>query len=297
MVRDGAIARRGAPLTDVDGSAPAPVLGGYRCKPLNVMIVSAGWPRAERVPCGGSHLLTTRVLRSRGGAASASRVDQRQAYGMPAAPLRVLIVDEQPVVRKGVAHMLAGMDEPVEVAEAGDVAGALRSIAGSRPDLVVTEVALPGLSGIDLVKRLLDDASDLPILVFSSQEEAVYAERTLRAGASGFISKTTGEEAFLEAVRHVLCGQVYVNPRVRQRILAGMAGARTPASLVEHLSDRELAVFELVGQGRTRSEIAGLLNLSPKTVGSYRARIKAKLNLDGAAHLVQMAVQWVRAEP
>ena len=190
--------------------------------------------------------------------------------------------------------MLAGMPEPVDVAEAGDAAEALRHLAVSRPDLIVSEVALPGLSGIDLVKRLANDVPDLPVLVFSSQEAAVYAERTLRAGASGFVSKSIGEDEFIEAVRLVLRGQVYITPGVRQRILAGMVGARAPVSPVEQLSDRELAVFELIGQGRTRSEIAHLLNLSPKTVGSYRTRIKTKLDLDGAAHLVQMAVQWVR---
>ena len=205
---------------------------------------------------------------------------------------RVLVIDEQAVVRKGVTFMLERMLGAVDVCEAGRATEALDHLKEFDPTLLILEVALPGRSGIDLVKEVASGKPDLPILIFSGLEGSVYAERALRAGAIGFVAKNAEEAVFCEAVHHVLSGRVYVSPEVRQYIFAGIAGARPQEDPVERLSDRELAVFELIGEGHTRSEIAQLLSLSPKTVGSYRGRIKSKLHLDSAAHLVQAAVQW-----
>lgn len=209
---------------------------------------------------------------------------------------RILLIDRQPVVRKGGIHMLARTLGVVETSEAGGVEEALEHLQTFGSDLIISEVALPGLGGVDLIKRLVSTKPDVPILAFSSYNESVYAERALRAGAYGFVSKNADEKRFLEAVRRVLNGQIYVSPSVSRHILASMAGERSQGG-IDQLSDRELTVFEMIGRGHTRSEIADLLGLSPKTVGSYRARIKSKLELHGGAHLMQVAVQWVKDQP
>lgn len=183
----------------------------------------------------------------------------------------------------------------VEVEEVGDVETALQTLESHVPALVVSEIALVGHSGIDLVKQIVERWPELPVLVFSSREETVYAERVLRAGASGFVSKSADSDRFVEAVRRVLSGQMYASSAVSRSLLAGIAGSRAEGGSVDHLSDQEFAVFELIGQGCKRGEIARLLSLSPQTVGSYRTRIMSKLQIDGGAHLAQVAVQWVAA--
>ena len=180
-----------------------------------------------------------------------------------------------------------------EVSEASGPPEALHLLESYAFDVVVTEVALAGRSGIGLIEQILRLRPNVPVLVFSSRDESVYAERVLRAGASGFISKSADATRFIEAVRRVLSGQVYASSSVSRYILAGGSGGRADGGAVDHLSDREFAVFELIGQGHRRGEIARLLELSPQTVGSYRARIMEKLEIEGAAHLAQVAVKWV----
>jgi DNA-binding NarL/FixJ family response regulator len=214
--------------------------------------------------------------------------------GAGEAALHCLVADAQPVVRAGVVALLQRVVGPVEATMAGGVGELADGLADEGLDLVVTDVVLPGYSGADLVRFVVSRRSAAAVLVFSAQDEALYAERALREGADGYVSKFANEETFSEAVRSVLAGRVYVSESAQRRILEGLAqGSRR--SGVEQLSAREHEVFVLLGQGRTRSEIAEQLDVSPRTVGTYLARTAKKLNLRGAARVVEAAVRWVSA--
>ncbi len=211
---------------------------------------------------------------------------------------RILLVDDHPSTRKGLALTLG--DEPdLTVAEAvGSAEDALAALPGLDIDLVVTDLSLPGMSGIELVKHVHVLRPDLPVLVVSRHDEGVYAERALRAGARGYVSKLEADSVLVGAVRLVLAGGVHVSPDVQARLLGrsvGRTGDPT-AGPTAVLSDRELEVFEATGRGAPTREIAERMHLSVKTVESYRARIKEKLGLSSAAELMQHAVRWVEEE-
>lgn len=213
---------------------------------------------------------------------------------------RILLVDDHPSTRKGLALTLD--DEPdLTVVEAlGSAEEALAVLSGLPPggadiDLVVTDLSLPGMSGIELVKHVHALRPDLPVLVVSRHDEGVYAERALRAGARGYVSKLEADSVLVGAVRLVLTGGVHVSDDVQARLLGrsvGRSGDPT-ASPAAALSDRELEVFEAVGRGAPTRVIAERMHLSVKTVESYRARIKEKLGLSSGAELMQHAVRWV----
>jgi DNA-binding NarL/FixJ family response regulator len=184
-------------------------------------------------------------------------------------------------------------------AEAGDPAAAARELAKASPDLVLTDITMPGRSGLEFIKDLKAAHPDLPILVVSMHDELIYAERALRAGARGYIMKEAGGEALLAAVRKVLGGEIYVSPRMAAKILDSLSGRRPrgSSSPIEKLSDREFEVFQLIGHGKTTREIAAQLHLSPKTVDVHRGHIKEKLELRDATALVRHAVRWVETQP
>lgn len=210
------------------------------------------------------------------------------------AALRCLIADAQPVVRAGVVALLQRSVGPVVAATAGEVGELTEGLADEGLDLVVTDVVLPGYPGSDLVRFIVGRRSSAALLVFSAQDEALYAERALREGADGYVSKFADEDEFSEAVRSVLAGRVYVSETAQRLILEGIAQGNGRSG-VEQLSAREHEVFVLLGQGRTRSEIAERLDVSPRTVGTYLARTAKKLNLRGTARVVEAAVRWVSA--
>lgn len=201
--------------------------------------------------------------------------------------------------------MLAGMaaliqNEPdLEVcAQAGTTAAALDLVARHRPDLVLTDLTLPGSGGMELIKDLAALHPGLPVLVVSMHDELLHAERALRAGARGYLMKEAGGERLLTAIRQVLSGQVYVSERMSARILDAFSGRRPRSSVspIQQLSDREFEVFQLIGQGRSTRDIARQLHLSPKTVDVHRAHIKEKLQIKTATALVRHAVRWVESE-
>lgn len=211
---------------------------------------------------------------------------------------RLLIVDDHPLMRKGLALTL-GAEPDLEVAgQAADADEALRLFDELDPDLVLIDVSLPGMSGLELVKHLVARVPDVKALVVSRHDEALYAERAVRAGAKGYISKLDADENIVDAVRHVLRGGIYMSEDLKDRLLFGAAiGRKDPLqSPLEVLSDRELEVFEMTGRGLPTREIAERLHLSVKTVESYRARIKTKLNLETGTELMQHAVRWVEGE-
>jgi DNA-binding NarL/FixJ family response regulator len=211
---------------------------------------------------------------------------------------RILLVDDHPFMRAGLAQLIDKQPDLAICGEAGNPAEALTAIAKHRPDVVLTDLTMPGRSGLEFVKDLLAAESKLLVLVVSMHDETVYAERALRAGARGYIMKEAGGENLLAAIRQVLGGQVYLSPKLSARILEGMSGARPRASSspIAELTDREFEVFQLIGQGKSTRDIADQLHLSPKTVDVHRGHIKEKLALKDATALIRHAVRWVETQ-
>ncbi len=211
---------------------------------------------------------------------------------------KIMLVDDHPLMQKGLSVTLNAEDD-LEVAWVADSAEeALGSLHDHKPDLLITDISLPGMSGLELVKNVGAMYPDVKTLVVSRHDESLYAERAIRAGARGYIMKMEAGDVIVKAARRVLGGGIFVSEDINERLLLSMAAGKSFASNspFDLLSDRELEVFELTGKGQTTRDIAERLHLSVKTVESYRARIKDKLQLHSAAELVQHAVQWVDSE-
>jgi DNA-binding NarL/FixJ family response regulator len=174
----------------------------------------------------------------------------------------------------------------------------MHEIARSRPDLILTDITMPGRSGFEFIKDLVAERPDRLILVVSMHDEVIFAERALRAGARGYVMKDAGGENLLVAIRQVLAGQVYLSPGMSARILDDLSGRRPRGSdsPIEKLSDREFEILQLVGVGKSTRDIAAQLNLSPKTVDVHRGHIKEKLQLKDSTALVRYAVRWVETQ-
>jgi len=207
---------------------------------------------------------------------------------------RVFLVDDHPLVREWLAGMVA-LEPDLEVCgQAGDASAALASVPKARPDLIVVDLSLPRSSGLDLIKEMKVHYPEVRLLVLSMHDEATVAERAFRAGAHGYAVKSEPGPRIIDGIRCVLDGKFYASStlaaQLAGRIFGGAAhGGKTPEEL---LSDREMEVFRLRGQGRSLKEIADRLGVSVKTVGSYDARIKEKLGLEAAGDLVREAVLW-----
>lgn len=210
---------------------------------------------------------------------------------------RIFIVDDHPMMREGLAQLVADEADLEVCGEAENAASALESIPALVPDLVLADITLPDKNGLELIKDLLAQVPGLKILVISMHEESFYAERVLKAGARGYIMKHEGGERLMQGIRHVLTGGIHVSEAISARILERFSGQgstdnRNP---VQTLSDREFEVFQLVGEGRTTREIAELLHLSVKTVEVHRLNIKQKLGLKHSSELIRSAVRWVES--
>ena len=211
----------------------------------------------------------------------------------------IIIVDDHPLMRKGLALSLDGEVDFNVAAQMQSAEEALEQIDARAPDLAIVDISLPGMSGMELLKHMQARYPDIRTLVVSRHDEVLYAERAIRAGSRGYIMKLEAADVIVQAVRQVLNGGIYVSDEINERLLLSMAEGgreRLMQSPLEILSDRELEVFELTGQGISTRDIAERLHLSVKTIESYRARIKKKLNLDSATELMQRAVQWVESE-
>ena len=211
---------------------------------------------------------------------------------------RVMLVDDHPMMRAGLAHLIERQPDLTVCGEAANPAEALKALPGARPDIILADLTMPGRSGLEFVKDLLAVTPTLSILVVSMHDEAVYAERALRAGARGYIMKEAGGEAVVAAIRQILGGQAYVSPAMSARILDNLSGKkpRGSTSPIEKLSDREFEVFQLIGQGKSTRDIAEQLHLSSKTVDVHRSHIKEKLELKDATALIRHAVRWVETQ-
>jgi DNA-binding NarL/FixJ family response regulator len=216
----------------------------------------------------------------------------------PPARKKVLLVDDHPMMRAGLAQLINKQPDLMVCGEADDPAQAMRELERSKPEVVLTDITMPGRSGLEFIKDLRASYAELPILVVSMHDEMLYAERVLRAGARGYIMKEAGGEKLLAAIRQVLSGQIYIGPSVAAKIVDNFSAQkpRGSTSPIEKLSDREFEVFQLVGQGKSTRDIADSLGLSPKTVDVHRGNIKEKLELKDVTALVRYAVRWVETQ-
>jgi len=209
---------------------------------------------------------------------------------------RVLLVDDHPLVRQGI-RMLVGAEPDLEVCgEAEDAAGALRVLKDVGADVAVVDLTLKDSSGLELIKDIHQRFPKVRVLVVSMRNEGLYAERALRAGARGYVTKEEGPEEVLAGIRTVRAGEIHVSPRlasqVMRRIIPGAAQRQEGPPSVQNLTDRELEVLELIGQGLATGEVARRLHISPKTVDSHREHLKEKLGLGSAPELLKFAIQW-----
>jgi DNA-binding NarL/FixJ family response regulator len=207
---------------------------------------------------------------------------------------RIFLVDDHPLVREGLANLINGQNDLVVCGEAEDSAGAMTGIAKTRPDIALVDISLKNESGLELVKNLESQFPLVALIVLSMHDEALYAERALRAGARGYVMKRESTKSVLSSIHRVLEGGVYVSERVvnsmARRFSSSSKGAES--SPVERLSDRELEIFRLLGQGRTTAQIAEDLHLSLKTVQAYCARAKEKFGVGSLGELLRAAIRW-----
>jgi DNA-binding NarL/FixJ family response regulator len=207
---------------------------------------------------------------------------------------RVLIVDDHPIVRRGLADLIATRPELEVCGEADAIPEALRLVEATRPDVVVVDLTLKGGHGLELIEEIRARNDRVKMLVSSMHDESLFAERALRAGAAGYIGKQEPPERFLDALHKVLRGEISLSPRMANRLLHRVAsGEGLEKNPIEGLSDREIQVFEMIGQGQTTKQIAQSLQLSHKTIEAHREKIKAKLNLKNSSELSRHATQWV----
>jgi DNA-binding NarL/FixJ family response regulator len=211
---------------------------------------------------------------------------------------RILIVDDHPIFRQGMAQLLNHEDNLHVCAEAETAQQAMDAVERLRPDLAIVDISLRGTNGIELLKSLRVIAPKLPVLVLSMHDEALYAERALRAGARGYVMKQERPERVIAAIHEVLKGELHLSSTMSNQMIHKLiqGGAREKMkSPIDRLSDRELEVLQLIGEGRGTRQIADELHLSVKTIESHRAHIKEKLNLRTAPEMMRFAVQWVNA--
>jgi DNA-binding NarL/FixJ family response regulator len=211
------------------------------------------------------------------------------------AKAKVFIVDDHPFMRRGLAATISDQEDLEVCGEAAGKSEAMQMIAETEPDLVVIDISLEDGNGIELIKDIKGRWPEMKMLVSSMHEESLFAERAVRAGAMGFINKGEPVEQFVEALRRVASGRIFLSQRMTDRMLnqAISQNDDPPASPYERLSDREMEVFEMIGSGLGTKQIAAKLELSRKTVETYREHIKSKLNLSNGTELTRHAVQWV----
>jgi DNA-binding NarL/FixJ family response regulator len=220
-----------------------------------------------------------------------------KTHKVAAARKQILVVDDHAVLREGLVAQINREPDLRVCGEAGTARAATEAVEKLKPDLVLADITLPGRDGLELIRDLRALRADLPVLVLSMHDPSLYAERVLRAGGRGYISKQQSGQRLIEAIRHVLSGQIYLSDEVSTRLFDSLTGQRPAKTLspVEQLTDRELEVFTLVGRAKETKEISRRLGMSAKTVEAHRASIKRKLKLKTGPELTRHAVLWVEA--
>ena len=216
----------------------------------------------------------------------------------PAGVHRVFLVDDHPITRSGIATLINQEKSLTVCGEADSAPKALDMIQKLNPDLAIVDISLKTTSGIELMKNLKVLALNLPVLVMSMHDESLYAERALRAGAKGYIMKQEASDKILTAIRRVLSGELYLSDKMKEKMLHRLVNNKKDEMVfsIDSLSDREMEVFQLIGNGYSTRQIAAKLNLSVKTIDSYREHLKLKLHLEKGSDLVRHAIQWVKSE-
>ena len=211
---------------------------------------------------------------------------------------RILIVDDHPLFRKGLRELIEREPGWSVCDEAANAAQAMRLVEETKPDLVIVDITLAGTNGIDLIKNLASQIAELPLLVISMHDESLYAERAIRAGAMGYVMKDEPPKTVKAAIRRVLAGEMYLSPEMSASLITRLirGGGEQKETTVSRLSDREIEIFRLLGQGKETKQIASELNLTIATINSYRARIKEKLDLNSPTELLHKAISWVQEE-
>jgi DNA-binding NarL/FixJ family response regulator len=218
---------------------------------------------------------------------------------LPAPPkAKVLLVDDHPLVRERLGELIGQQHDMTVCGDCAEATACFDLVAKTEPDLVVLDLSLKGVHGMEIIKNLAALRPKLPVLVLSMHDESLFAERALRAGARGYITKQEATEKVLVAIRRVLSGEVYVSEKMAAQLVGVFIHGRkkTAGSPMERLTDRELEVFQLLGSGLSTRQIADDMKLDIKTVETYRARLKEKLNLETANELLQHAIRWAQTE-
>jgi DNA-binding NarL/FixJ family response regulator len=246
----------------------------------------------DKVPLSG---------KKRGVKRTAAPKPDKEPSRPPARKHRIVLIDDHPLVRQGLAQLLNSRPNLAVEGEADSAATGIDLVRKHKPDLVILDLSLPKTDGLELLKQLKVEFPKLPMLVISMHDESVYAERVLRAGARGYVMKKEPSEKIFTAIDQILKGEIFVSDRIKHQMLEfSLTGKRTDGEgdpLVDRLTDRELEVFRLLGDGISTREIAERLHLSVKTIETYRENLKVKLNLHSGAELVQRAIQWGRSQP
>jgi DNA-binding NarL/FixJ family response regulator len=221
-------------------------------------------------------------------------IEKRDYGNFVARKKMVFVVDDHPIVRQGLTLLINRESDLAVCGEAEEMHAALTAIPALKPDILIVDISLNGPDGLELLKNIRITLPHLPVLILSMHDESIYAERALRAGANGYIMKQEATEKVLVALRRILSGEIYVSGRIANSMLQHYVRGAVPSehSSISELTDRELEVFRLIGDGYGTRQIAEVLHLSIKTVESYQAHIKEKLCLRSARELVQHAVQW-----
>ena len=208
---------------------------------------------------------------------------------------RIIIVDDHPIVREGLKNLINHEKDLVVCQQVENARQAMKAISKLKPDMVIVDISLKEENGLELIKDIRSQYPSMPTLALSMHDESLYAERALRAGARGYIMKQQAVENIVKAIHRVLSDQLYVSDKIMSKVMHKLVKGKLDinGSAIDHLSDRELEVFLLIGKGFGTRQIAKQLYLSVKTIETYRAHIKEKLTLNNAAELLQHAIQWV----
>ncbi len=221
---------------------------------------------------------------------------ESRSEGAARCKTRIMIVEDHPIFRLGMKELINQEEDLCICAEADDITSGWEKIQKLKPDMVIVDISLKGRNGIELIRDISRDFKTMPVLVLSMHDESLYAERAFHAGAKGYIMKQSASESIVRAIRCVLGGKTYASEKFMESLLSKFTQGQPEAggSPVDILTNREMEVLQLMGEGYTTKEVAEKLNLSVKTISTYRERIKEKLNLKNAAELMRYAVSWVR---
>ena len=209
---------------------------------------------------------------------------------------RIMLVEDHPLLREGLKRLISGQQGLTVCGTAGTVQEALSLVESEKPDLVITDLTLPGRNGLELIKDLCASHQGISVMVLSMHDEMIYAERVLRAGGRGYVMKDAPPERLIEAIRVVIDGGVFASETVPRHFLKALSNGTTPSQPsfpLKRLTDREMEVFELIGHAKSNHEIASQLGISPRTLDAHRAHIRLKLGLSDGNGLTRHAIRWV----